>query len=189
MGLFTHTFDRKKRSTTKTSSPKNKFERSNDYRKKYLANHKGFFGIYCCAYCGKLCSKKNMQVDHIYPVNGVKGNSLKGSSGKLFITLISLFHGPTALKDGVNADWNKTAACPKCNGEKTDSMGLWILRGYLGKLLFPIMNFAMAGGLCYGVLNALISGVATPLYKVIFITVLIKTLLYLATGRKKKNKK
>lgn len=183
MGSFTHIFTKKRK-----SSKGGPFSRSNDYRRDYLKKHKGFFGIYTCAYCGKLCTRSTMQVDHIYPVNGVKGIGLKGTSGKLFVTLISLLHGPSALKDGVNADWNKTAACPRCNGNKTDSMGLWVLRGYVGKILFPIMNFAIAGGLAYGGINTLITGSPTLLYQVLAITAVLKIALFAISSKKKKRR-
>jgi hypothetical protein len=127
-----------------------------------------------------------MQVDHIYPVGGVKTNGLKGFAGRMFITLVSLIHGPTALKDGVNADWNKTAACPRCNGNKSDSMGLWVLRGYVGKILFPIMNLSMAISLIYGVLNTLVSGSPAVFYKALLITAMIKVALFIVSVKVKR---
>lgn len=182
-GGFTHVFNKKRK-----SSKGGPFSRSNDYRREYLKKHKGFFGIYTCAYCGRLCTRSTMQVDHIYPVNGVKGLGAKGTSGKLFVTLVSLFHGPKALKEGVNADWNKTAACPRCNSNKTDNMGLWVLRGYFGKILFPIMNFAITGGLAYGGINALITGSPAVLYKMLAITAIVKIGLFLLSSKKKKRR-
>lgn len=182
MGKFTRIFTNKHKHSS--SSP---FERSGDYRKKYLQKHKGFFGIYTCAYCGRLCSRSTMQVDHIYPVNGVKG--LKGTGGKLFISLVSLLHGPNALKEGVNADWNKTAACPTCNGNKTDAMGLWVLRGYLGKILFPIMNFAMAGSLAYGGITTLTTGSPVTLYKAIAVIAVAKISLFILSRKKTKRRR
>lgn len=184
MGSFTHIFTKKKH-----SSKGGPFSRSSDYRREYLKKHKGFFGIYTCAYCGKLCTRSTLQVDHIYPVNGVKGIGLKGTSGKLFVTLVSLLHGPKALKEGVNADWNKTAACPRCNGNKTDAMGLWVLRGYIGKIVFPILNLAMAGGLVYGGINTLITGSPTVLYQVIAIIAIIKLALFAISSKKKKKRR
>ena len=129
-----------------------------------------------------------MQVDHIYPVNGVKGIGLKGTAGKLFVTLVSLLHGPSALKEGVNADWNKTAACPRCNGNKTDNMGLWVLRGYVGKYLFPVMNLAMAASLAYGGASALFTGSPAVLYQALAITAAIKIALFIISSRKKKRR-
>lgn len=181
---FTHIFTKKK-----NSSKGGPFSRSTDYRKEYLKKHKGFFGIYSCAYCGRLCSRSTMQVDHIYPVNGVKGIGLKGTTGKLFVTLVSLFHGPKALSQGVNANWNKTAACPRCNSNKTDNMGLWVLRGYLGKVIFPIMNFAIAAGLLYGGAVALLAGTPIILYQVLAVTAIIKISLFILSSKKKKKKK
>ena len=34
--------------------PSQMFERSSNYRANFLKHKKGFFGIYTCAYCGKL---------------------------------------------------------------------------------------------------------------------------------------
>lgn len=177
MGRFTEIFN-------KNAESNNRFTRSNNYRKEYLKKHKGFFGIYTCAYCGKLCSKKGMQVDHIYPVNGVSGGSFENTGGKAFITIVCALHGPKALKEGVNADWNKTSACPRCNGNKTDNKGSWVIRGYFGKVLFPIMNFGLAFGLCYGGISAITVGDKSILYTWIGITAAVKGLLYYLSRKK-----
>ena len=158
------------------------FERSTDYRTKYVKKHKGFFGIYCCAYCGRLCTKSTMQVDHIFPVDGVKG--ISGTFGKLFVTFVCLLHGVKSLEDGVNADWNKTAACPKCNSDKRAKKGIWTIRGYIGKILFPIMNFTMAFGLLTSAISILTTGSTAAFFKVLIITAIVKgALAYMAYRR------
>ena len=114
-----------------------RYTRSGDYRKKYIEKHKGFFGIYCCSYCGKLCSKSNMEVDHIYPINGVKNKR----SGKFWVAL-NTWYLPSNNK-GVNETWNTTSACHDCNSQKSDSGGSWIWRGYVGRIIFPILNIIL----------------------------------------------
>jgi len=176
MGLLSNAFKKKSNE---------QFTRSKTYRKDYLKKHKGFFGIYCCAYCGRLCSKSTMQVDHIYPVNGVKEGELSNAGGRMFITIISMLHGPKALKDGVNADWNKTAACPTCNHNKTDSKGLWVVRGYFGKFLFPIMNFILYGSILYNGINALATGDKSRLYFWVILTLIVKIVLHFISEKVK----
>lgn len=173
-GKFTDIFQRHKQS-------QGKFTRSKNYRKEYLKKHKGFFGIYTCAYCGKLISKSNMEVDHIYPVNGVSGGMLSNTGGKMFITVVSALHGSNALKDGVNADWNKTSACHFCNNKKTDSKGAWVVRGYFGKILFPIMNAVLVSGLLYSAVQCLALGTISTLYKYALVLLLVKGGLFYLT--------
>ena len=177
MGRFTDVFRKN------LSHDQDRFTRSKDYRKQYLKKHKGFFGIYTCSYCGKLISKNNMQVDHIYPVNGVSGGVFDNMSGKMFISVMSALHGPKALKEGVNADWNKTSACLYCNGKKTDLKGAWVIRGYVGKIVFPILNFVLIVGLCYGTITSLTVDNQSLLYKWVFIFCLVKTILYLISHK------
>jgi hypothetical protein len=41
-----------------------------DYRKHYLDHNPGILGsVYICSQCGKLLSRKEMEVDHIFPVS------------------------------------------------------------------------------------------------------------------------
>lgn len=125
----------------------NKYTRSDDYRNKYLEKHKGVFGIYTCAYCGKLCTKDGMQVDHIYPINGVKTKV----SGKLWVQANTWYLTKDKRNQGINGVWNTCSACPTCNRTKSDLGGVWIWRGYIGRILFPILNaillFMLAKGL------------------------------------------
>lgn len=174
MGSFTKIFSNQKK---KPSGP---FNRSTNYRADYLKKHKGFFGIYACAYCGKLITRGEMQVDHIYPVNG----SASKLSGKVFVTVGSILGG-LQMKEGVNGNWNKTAACARCNNIKSDSAGTWVLRGYLGRILFPVMNFAIVAGLGYGGVLA-IMGNPTVLYQVLAATAILKILCRVLLSRKPK---
>ena len=109
------------------------YHRSTDYRKRYFRKHKGFTGIYCCPYCGKLLTEDTATVDHIIPVNAAK---------KSFLLRLLLRN----TDDGINNMRNLTVACWKCNSKKSSKCGVWILRGKLGKFIFPIfwmMFFAL----------------------------------------------
>lgn len=152
MGIYTNNFTDKKGSTYKSQG--GPYERSADYRRDYLKKHKGFFGIYTCAYCGRLITKSNMQVDHIYPVN----RAATRTSGKVFVTLNSFWRGKKGRNQGVNGNWNKTAACPKCNNLKSDKGGLCVTLGYLGRIINPIIKIAEAGVIGYTAINALVFG-------------------------------
>lgn len=124
-------------------------ERSKDYRKNYLKKHKGFFGIYTCAYCGCLVPKGVMEVDHIFPVHKAKEELL----GMAYVLLASSLF--LHAKEGVNGVWNTCSACHYCNHLKSAKGGLWVVRGYLGRIIFPILNFVMAFNIVMGGLELL----------------------------------
>jgi hypothetical protein len=149
------------------------YERSKDYRSKYIKKHKGFFGIYCCSYCGKLCSKSKMEVDHIYPINGVKNKA----SGKLWVKL-NTWYLPSNNK-GVNETWNTTSACHDCNASKSDSGGLWVWRGYIGRIVFPILNIWLIVGLIVGILNVVSRNNDTALTHYLVLNIVFRILSFL----------
>lgn len=76
-------------------------------RERYMKAHKGVKGRYICAYCFKPVKANKMNVDHIYPFD----------------------------RGGSNKCWNLVAACERCNKKKSDKAGLWVVRGYFGKLI------------------------------------------------------
>lgn len=158
MGIYTNNFTNTRESSTKPQG--GPFERSTDYRRDYLKKHKGFFGIYTCAYCGRLITKSNMQVDHIYPVN----RAATKTTGKLFVVLNSFWRGSKGRQQGVNGNWNKTAACPKCNHLKSDKGGVCVTLGYLGRIINPIIKIAEAGLIGYTAINALLLGGPTAYF-------------------------
>lgn len=97
-------------------------DRGTNYRQTYFKANKPFYkDLYCCAYCGRIMRRRDITIDHIYPINQVR------SSIKLQNFL--KFHG---IKN-VNDEKNLTPACPSCNKHKSDKMGLWIIRGKIGK--------------------------------------------------------
>lgn len=96
--------------------------RSTDYRRKFFdANPPVFWNMYFCAYCGRIRSRRYITVDHLYPI----GNARK--SPKLQKKLARM--GIQNINDAANL----VPACARCNKQKGTKMGLWILRGRIGK--------------------------------------------------------
>lgn len=96
--------------------------RSGNYRKQFFTKVRPFVGdYYFCVYCGRLLHRKDVTVDHLYPVGKVR--KLPRLQRKL-------------RKQGilsVNDVKNLVPACEKCNAHKAAKMGLWIIRGKLGR--------------------------------------------------------
>lgn len=95
--------------------------RSSDYRKTFF--EKTYFprSWTLCAYCGLPVTVENLTVDHIIPVDKVR----KTHSAKWLMELLS-------IKD-VNEYKNLCGACKRCNSRKRAKMGLWVIRGFIGK--------------------------------------------------------
>lgn len=102
--------------------------RSNDYRKQYFSKHHGFWGFYCCSYCGKLLTKEDATIDHIIPVNAAERHKI----------VAWLFRWK---KEGINAQFNLTTACEHCNTSKKNRCGIWLFRGWIGRCFFPVFWF------------------------------------------------
>ena len=177
MGALLNIFRKKKK------RPSDQFNRSTDYRREYLKHHRGFFGIYICSYCGKVLTRSQMQVDHVYPVN----RATTQSSGRFFILLRNLITF-RQRKKGVNALWNLTLSCKHCNHIKNDSAGLWTVRGYIGRILFPLMNLGLLGILVYGTYMSITSQNPTKLYYALAVTLCIKFLCRILLSRKPQKK-
>lgn len=98
-------------------------KRSATYRKEYFAHNKPIYGkFYRCVYCGTLHTRKNITVDHIYPVKKVNESTY--------------FQEKLKKKgaESVNSYKNLVAACRRCNSKKSANMGLWIPRAYIGSI-------------------------------------------------------
>lgn len=99
--------------------------RTRDYRTVFFRTYKpAVRGMYFCAYCGRLLTEKKMTVDHLYPVAKVS------RSMKMRKKLRR--EGINSLNDARNL----VPACMPCNRHKKDRMGLWILRGKIGRSAF-----------------------------------------------------
>lgn len=97
-------------------------DRSINYRQVFFQSNKPILGkYYFCAYCGRLLNKKNVTVDHLYPVSAAKKS----------------FWIRTRLKSKglktINDKRNLVPACISCNKTKAAHMGLWIIKGRLGR--------------------------------------------------------
>lgn len=99
------------------------YKRSNNYRKNFFNRYHGILRtkIYHCSYCGRLLSKKKVRVDHLIPVGQVK----EAGAGRIMMFL-------TGIRD-VNDTRNLVPSCESCNNRKSSKMGMWIIRGAIGK--------------------------------------------------------
>lgn len=99
-----------------------KYTRSADYRGDYFKNNTPTVAArYRCVYCGKKLKYKDVTIDHLYPVNKMMYRQTTRDAAKVFGI------------DGVNDPKNLVAACRKCNSKKGTKMGVWILRGMIGR--------------------------------------------------------
>ncbi len=128
--------------------------RGSDYRRIFFIYHKPSFGDrYICAYCGRWLEKKEVAVDHLYPISKVS------KSIKLQKKLIR-----RGIKN-INAPENLVAACERCNKRKGTKMGSWVLRGILGQnkwlwlIRYVLRVLIIAAGIVVGFL--LVSGKLT----------------------------
>lgn len=97
--------------------------RSNDYRSIFFKNNTpSFRNMYFCSYCGRLIGKDKVTVDHLYPVGAVKKSiSLQKKLRKKGI-------------GNVNDCKNLVPACKKCNQRKSAKLGVWIIKGQIGRI-------------------------------------------------------
>lgn len=97
-------------------------KRSQNYRAVFFKNAKPAFGnMYFCAYCGRLVRRKKITVDHIFPVCKVSNNAR--------LQRFLKWRG----YESVNDKRNLCAACRRCNEKKGVQMGIWIVRGLIGR--------------------------------------------------------
>ena len=109
------------------------YERSGNYRRTFFqSNPPHFRGRYFCAYCGRLLSSHEVSVDHIIPISKAKRNRFSQ-------WMLDRLH----IED-INDKRNLASSCPYCNIKKGKKVGLWTIRGFLGKhRLFWIMAYAL----------------------------------------------
>ena len=98
-------------------------QRSADYRKNFFINNPPpiLNRYYFCSYCGRLVNKNKITVDHLYPINAVKHDIRLQKKLKR-----------KGMED-INDIKNLLPACKGCNSKKSDRMGLWLLKGKIGR--------------------------------------------------------
>ena len=96
--------------------------RSADYRRRFFrANPPHIMDMYFCAYCGRLKRRRYITVDHLYPVGRASRSiQLQRKLRKMGIR-------------NINSVRNLVPACKRCNSRKGKKMGLWIIRGRIGR--------------------------------------------------------
>ena len=102
---------------------KKQYSRSEDYRRKFFQKNRGIFrgGNYHCSYCGKILRPNKMQVDHLIPVYRVK----RFGFGRLMMHISGI--------EDINDVKNLIPSCERCNAAKGSKMGLWLVRGAIGR--------------------------------------------------------
>lgn len=100
------------------------YVRGSNYRKTYF-NSQHFTGKYTiCTYCGLPVRVEKLTVDHIIPVDKVK----KTTKAKILMKIFGI--------SDINELKNLCGACKRCNSKKRAKMGIWIIRGFIGKSKF-----------------------------------------------------
>lgn len=100
-------------------SRKKNYQRGSNYRNTFFSKNKAF--RYRCAYCGKRLKQEDVEVDHLIPVSAAQNS--------LFIRILLNICGIT----NINEEKNLVSACRKCNRKKSDKIGLWVIRGAIGR--------------------------------------------------------
>lgn len=106
------------RAGIKCSCYRVEYERASNYRNVFFSRT---HGPYRCRYCNKKLDKSAVFVDHIIPVSKCQ----KTSAARMLLSINNC--------SNVNDIKNLAPACKRCNLKKSDKMGLWIIRGFLGR--------------------------------------------------------
>lgn len=107
-------------------------KRSSNYRQEFFIHYPPYKkDKYFCSYCGKVISKNNLTVDHLYPVHIVNKSSYYQAKLMAMGAL------------SVNDYKNLVPACKKCNSKKSSKIQGWVWRGKIGRIqsLWPIRKF------------------------------------------------
>lgn len=119
---------RHKRSASKDLTYSQRKREKMDYRYEYFKRNPGLFGkIYFCAYCKRPLLRKDVQVDHIMPLNNALGRNVR---------------------------YNLVAACGNCNRRKSDKVDGRVVIGYVSKATDTAM-YAAQSAVVYTVYGAL----------------------------------
>lgn len=95
-----------------------RWDRSDNYRQTFFRTS---HGPYRCRYCGRYLNTKYLQVDHLVPV----AKTRKGGAARAVLEMRGI--------SNVNDPRNLVPSCSKCNRKKGDHMGMWLIRGIMGK--------------------------------------------------------
>ena len=107
-------------------------KRSSNYRQEFFSHYAPYkHNKYYCSYCGKLVQRKDLTVDHLYPVHIVNKSSYYQAK------LMAM--GAKSVNDYKNL----VPACKKCNSRKSAKIRGWVWRGKIGRIqaLWPIRKF------------------------------------------------
>lgn len=119
---------RHKRSQSKDLTYSQRKREKMDYRYEYFKRNPGLFGkIYFCAYCKRPLLRKDVQVDHIMPLNNALGRNVR---------------------------YNLVAACGNCNRRKSDKVDGRVVIGYVSKATDTAM-YAAQSAVVYTMYGAL----------------------------------
>lgn len=100
-------------------------KRSTNYRQTFFSGNSPAFGNhYFCAYCGSPVRADKITIDHLFPVGKVSKDLHLQKKMKLLGI------------PSVNSSRNLVPACGRCNRKKSTKMGIWIIRGFIGKFQF-----------------------------------------------------
>ena len=118
---------------------KKEWSRSGNYRDVFF---QFYDPPYRCRYCHKRLPEHKVEVDHLVPVAKAK----KRRYARFLLRIQGI--------QNVNDRRNLVASCHKCNKRKRDNMGLWYIRGRLGKyrvywLIRDILLLVLLMGACY----------------------------------------
>ena len=97
---------------------KKEWSRSGNYRDTFFQTYDP---PYRCRYCHRKLQKQNIEVDHLVPVARAK----KSAYARILLRIQGIRN--------VNDERNLVASCHRCNARKSDKMGLWYIKGRLGK--------------------------------------------------------
>ncbi len=115
------------------------YTRSSNYRSQFFAHHPSATGKYRCAYCGKKQPKEKITIDHIFPVHCME----EYPAVRRRAALLGI-HGSNDLR-------NLCTACRACNQKKEAKMGMWIVKGFLGKQpwYWPLRRLVVFAAVAY----------------------------------------
>lgn len=135
-----------KRYHLQTEVINSKFIRSSSYRNLFFSSNTPDVGkYYFCIYCGKLLRADRVSVDHIIPVR-------KAETSRAIQILMDWLHW-----NGVNDVKNLGASCRQCNSRKKAKMGIWMIRGFIGRSRwFQIVRWIVRFGIILAGINMII---------------------------------